>query len=1109
MANTVTCLDETKHDHSDTTKPSLTTIPSRFQSPEVKPTSAVPVGSGTISPLLEALSSNAFNSTAAQNTNDWAKNVSTFSGSPGNLISFSGSPPTLPSSYEDRSILAGWNQRERDASNGYLPSASPPTYRRRPLSYQMDVHQPFEDQASQKMGYTYRRSSMYSQQPQRHGSNPPLPHQPQAHFFGAPEPNYGPPLRTSGVKPGARGYYCGFDSLNTSGPGGLKPINTVCISGHEGGLDVHSVSKHGIKKIASLDNLRGGVYHAKFLPWTLTGENQYSFPLIAVVIHGPVLPASDTTSVDYTVQAASEIGSLRRGGSVESSPRESPACPPADMNANSITHYQTTVEVYSISTRKHICSLLSLPKIPVSAPITSNLFIPPPPTGALSISGDMGNVVIASGTSGEIWIYSQICHGNETRLGFRCVGKVWTTLSQTRLQEPPRSPDISDTNPPFSQPQVFKQPHKTAIFSLKGRWLAYNPPSSTTQVPLRAIVPPMTFMARSPGLNTYAPPQVPVINCAVDMPEGETLLNRMAREATQAALKGAKWVGDQGYQWMNSIWNKATVTPHVSGPSNAGTYWPGPHPPQQDQVHGFPPTHGEALQHNLSSTEPTLISIVDIEKLSAIRTTSSAVSPHPFATFKSPLGCSFISFSPSGLALFIASGKGEVQFVWDLMRIQYTKSSILQPPHHFSLPGQHIRQVAIFTRMTQARIVDVIWTTQHGEQIAMVTDRNTVHFWDLAPSAFAWPPLRRRVKNQHQSVSASLDAIEAPKSATAMATNAVSAVWSAAQPLIKRPRGLSGPGRPAISAASMTAQAGQGGKAIANGISKSFGAATGTIESFYKSGENRLHLPRGATVLNTGCIKWLKGKQRNYLAAVVDGIIMIYSIKQRKAQNAEKQQISIGRKPIKIELPLIPDNNLAPAVLRAMDIEDELDLTETDGEAQWDFSQTSVVKADASSGTESSIPQAEIESNAPYQPFHTDRRVGLYVYATSQPQPVSPSVSALLAPANIISQQPTLIPEGASWVFGKPINAVKLDIGPPQVGDDEAGLPEDHFALPTSAMERVTTKISEADEDVEQIVITTRRRRGTVRGDGETVGVEGDGFFEDDCEILDFASQRV
>jgi hypothetical protein len=40
--------------------------------------------------------------------------------------------------------------------------------------------------------------------------------------------------------------------------------------------------------------------------------------------------------------------------------------------------------------------------------------------------------------------------------------------------------------------------------------------------------------------------------------------------------------------------------------------------------------------------------------------------------------------------------------------------------------------------------------------------------------------------------------------------------------------------------------------------------------------------------------------------------------------------------------------------------------------------------------------------------------------------------------------------------------------------------------------------------DEEQIVVTTRRRRGARQGDPDE-----DGFFEDDCEVLDYADQRV
>jgi hypothetical protein len=41
-------------------------------------------------------------------------------------------------------------------------------------------------------------------------------------------------------------------------------------------------------------------------------------------------------------------------------------------------------------------------------------------------------------------------------------------------------------------------------------------------------------------------------------------------------------------------------------------------------------------------------------------------------------------------------------------------------------------------------------------------------------------------------------------------------------------------------------------------------------------------------------------------------------------------------------------------------------------------------------------------------------------------------------------------------------------------------------------------------------VITTRRRRNTSRlGPDHADDGDEEGFFEDDCEVLDFASQRV
>jgi hypothetical protein len=45
--------------------------------------------------------------------------------------------------------------------------------------------------------------------------------------------------------------------------------------------------------------------------------------------------------------------------------------------------------------------------------------------------------------------------------------------------------------------------------------------------------------------------------------------------------------------------------------------------------------------------------------------------------------------------------------------------------------------------------------------------------------------------------------------------------------------------------------------------------------------------------------------------------------------------------------------------------------------------------------------------------------------------------------------------------------------------------------------------LRDGEEEVEQVVVTTRRRRVRRGEEGE------EGFFEDDCEVLDFAEDRV
>lgn len=942
---------------------------------------------------------------------------------------------------------------------------------------------------------------MYSQHPyqsQRYPMNPPPPHQAQPHFYGAPDMNLGLHHQPQGLKPGARGYYCSIDSLNVCGVGPFKQVDSLVISGYEGGFDVFGISKNGLDKISSIENLRGGIFGAKILPWTIQSETLLGSPLIAVVVHGPVLH-SRLSDPEDTLQGFSDIASVQQGDSPRGSPKDfSPSRQPGG-NADGITHFQTTVEVYSLGSKKHMGTLLCLPTIPFS--LAMNSHAPPPlPAGALSITADAGNIIVTSGLSGEVWIYRHANLDKESPFVVRCIGKVWTSIHHVTPKDSSLPAEFGDNRGHFSDTQKLNQQHMIPLLSLKGRWLAYSPSRATSQVSLRATVPSQISAGRAPGLAAQAPPQLPTVNCAVDMLEDEQPLKRVAREVGQKTYDAAKWASDKSLEMFKNYWNKSPANGQTNSTGNGAQPWYSPPQAQPETVHTFPPTHGETLPQTAANMEPSLISIMDLDKLASYRPTSSSSLPHPMSTFRAPLGCSFISFAPSGLALFTASSDGKCQYVWDLMRIQYTKSSVIQAPHLASLQGQHVRQVAVFTRMSPCTILDVVWTMPYGERIAVITGNNTSHFMNMPSSAFAWPPLRRRIKStQPKGLESSETTVPRPLAARA---------WSLAQPLMPRGSGMGGSARTGYSASAVTAQ---GGRALASGISRSFGAASETFDRFRNQGENKLH-GSGAVIRSA---KWTRAQDKDALSCLLDGMshVMVntYRIKQRKSKSkGGKYHLYVGSKPLSYTLPPIPDQKISSAAQRVLDMEDDVDLVEKEDEGVvWVLESTSAVKADLTTGTESSIPQAEIESNAPYQPFHTDRRVALHVYSTQPQLTSSPSVSTLLNPVAAVVQEPQLPSLSIPWVFGGPVNAIKLDVGPSGLEDDDFASAEDHRALPSSAMERVTTRVPEVDEDVEQIVVTTRRRKGAARNNANSQGLDDDGFFEDDCEVLDFASQRV
>jgi hypothetical protein len=526
----------------------------------------------------------------------------------------------------------------------------------------------------------------------------------------------------------------------------------------------------------------------------------------------------------------------------------------------------------------------------------------------------------------------------------------------------------------------------------------------------------------------------------------------------------------------------------MNKPANGQTW-----PQAQEAIQEFPPTHGAGINNEATTTDPTLISIVDLEKLATMKS-NTGIFVATVATFKLPGGCSFLSFSPNGLALFTASSKGDVQFVWDLMRIQFTKSSPFQPHTPGPSQGQHVRQIAFFDRLTVAKIIDVAWTLPDGMTLAMVTENNTVHFLDLPSNAFSWPPPRMRGRAQVTGGASAEQQPSPPVSVASRATNAMTAAWGFTQPLLQRPRRFSGPSpnpgssRTGALAAGITAFAGHGGKAIASGISKSFGAATGTIQSFRRAGDNKIHLPLNPPTSSRGHIRWLGGQGKETFAALVDGIVKVYTVKHvQSKKNPGKWRIRTSSTPHDLKLPYIPEYDIAPACTQSLGPDEEDAEPETVG----DYGGTNkglrlgrLVQCGLCSGQEPSIPQAEIESNAPYQPFHTDPRISIFAYSSTEA--VGHSADEL-------------------WVFGQPMQASKIHSGVANTQDDDLDGSEHHRALPQDEMERVTSIIS--DSVMEPIVSTTFRRKGSHKPTGGPTG--DDVSFEDDHIALDFAALRV
>lgn len=915
---------------------------------------------------------------------------------------------------------------------------------------------------------------MHSNYPQ----SPPPPHQTQAHFYGAPEIDFGPQQPRSEASVSDNKFCCVFDSLTAAGEEGLTVGENVLLVGAEHRLDVYRVDKKTFDRVGRLGGLRGSVIGAKILPSTLRVDTHRSLrPLIAIIIHGP--------------QNAPELETPSRPGTSHS--EDAMFDPSSSMlqilqntdpkHQTSNLQYQTTVEVYSLRQGRHITTLLKCPKVEIDSLRESQGHGEPSPSGNLSIQAKGKFVVVSSGVSGEVYIFeSQSGTPDDSSTLFKCIGKVWTRVSPRRLRSLSISSNASDAENKHGMNPIKLNRPDTATVSLSHRWLAIVPPPPSAQSTLHGIVDAVRSL-KPPGLSSHTSPAEPQTTCDLETPEGESVLSKVARDVTQEFIKGARWVGDRGVQAWNSYWARPSDQQStLAYPSANNARW------EPNSHQAFPPTHANDDGSNRSGNQPAAVSILDLEKLSVSQNIKTALALQPVATFSLPYGCSLVSFSPSGLSLLTASAKGDVQHVWDLLRMIHGEAGIsLAKVQAVSDRRPIVREIARFTRMTVAKIADVVWAEPRGERFAVVTERGTVHIFDLPPSAFRWPPPRQAVKSTSMPANPDIseqdpDSLVSPASTGNTFSAAIDLVTGKTQPLFAAVRG-----RPSTIGSAFAGLGGlafppgasaKGGKAVAAGFSKSVGAATGTVSTLRHLGENRLALPGSSQPAIAGCVRWLTGKDQGLIAVTGGGILRIHSIRRSNHRKAAKRRPSVlGGKPVEYSISNA-SNKLSQDILG----NGEVDEASTSPRSYWlPYTPEARVPRD----TTHPLSFAEIETNAPYQPFHTDRRINFYVYKQADISPIAYEVEP--------------------WAFGESIPAIKISVGSGRVVDNDEAL---SLQSRQTQMENFVS-VEGTEEQGQQVIVTTRRKRGSKKGATSGSSRDDEDFFEDECEVVDFADERV
>lgn len=865
-------------------------------------------------------------------------------------------PPPAPAQAVSSPVSS---PRPRNATPAKLPTQTGPTPPVKRMTPPRVPDQDRDSSVSRPTSVTERRRTESTTQPTSpvprksfvEPANP--PHMKQNHYFSVPGLDFGRAAakpEKGGKQAGSEHYCCCFDSFGNAGdPASASRAKDALIVGWEGGLEVYRVLADKMEIVGRLEGLRGGVIGAKILPWSsISGSNALPLPLVALIVHGPMDGQSRNTAQND-----------------ESSDGEEPT-----------KHYQTTVEVFSLQTQKHVSTLYK--SLPVALPEAKlgQFATAPEPVGDLRVDAKGSFITISSGKSGEIFVFAQSREGTSSSSSFRCIGKYWTSL-QSRFDVQPK-PNASTEHVPGGD---LAEPQTSPLLSLSGRWLAFVPPSSSSKISVQGTLALSEGGQQPPGVGAHLASPQPTVSCDIVGLNAEGVLAKYSRQAAQEFLKASR----KGIEMGMAGWREFTQ----------------PSPPSRNpqRTEGgedlFPPTNAPGDDTRQATKEPAVVAIMDLERLLEAEENHAKHLPPPLASFALDDGCNYLSLSEDGLRLLTTSRKGEVSYIWDLRYAAHGSHQKCDVNNGEAAIGPHVNRLQRIVRNSHAVVLDSAWA-RDGKFVALLTAHGTVHLHEISShsqdnqrrrrrSTVTAPPVEKADATVGLSTGASPPSSNGFLGGIRSGWQTMSTQVSAMRAPAAASEGRATFGIPTTFAGFRevtNAGAAASGRAIARGLSQGYSVARIGAADVWHADDNKIKHKDPPNNVAAHSVHWLRSRSGMSIAVACGGKVFMYPIQRVTRQRGENtfsglKAESKGRR--EFGLPPIATTTEVAQPSKANN------CAQQGPHGFWGLRGSTLAHQIASDARprkpqDSESDKAHYETNPPFCPLYIDRRVSMLGY---------------------------------------------------------------------------------------------------------------------------------